>query len=120
MRSVKRISLIFLMTFSFGFAQENPNPEAIAEYQDKVMTEDLNLDQDQQEKVSVINLKYAEKIVAIRNRPGGKFGKIGDIRDTQKAKAKELEKVLSPEQFELFEDEVAPKLKQQMREKMKQ
>ncbi|MEM7381915.1 MAG: hypothetical protein AAF361_12055, partial [Bacteroidota bacterium] len=119
-RNVKQISLIFLLALSFGFAQEEPDPQKMAAYQDKVMTEELKLDPEQQAKVSEINLKYAEKMVAIRNRPGSKFGKIGDIKDTQKAKAEELEKVLSPEQFELFEDEVVPKFKKQMKEKMKQ
>ncbi len=99
-------------------AQEKESVEKITTYQNELMKTELNLTETQEQSVAEINTRYAEKILEIRGRPGGMFSKVGDFKETQKAKSAELEAVLTKEQFEKYEDELLPKMRKQMRSKM--
>lgn len=108
-----------LLFFGLVYAQEEGKVEKMATYQTELMKTELKLTDVQEKSVADINAKYAVKILEIRDRPGGKFGKIGDIKATQEAKNAELKEILTAEQFEKYEDEILPKLRKQMKSKMK-
>ncbi|WP_147404006.1 hypothetical protein [Aquimarina sp. AD1] len=91
----------------------------MADYQTQQMVKELNLTTEQTEKVKIINLKYTEKIVVLMESTGSMFGKIGEMNEIKKGKLSELEKVLSQEQLEKYEHDVAPNIKKHMRKNMK-
>ncbi|GAB5475087.1 MAG: hypothetical protein Mars2KO_31860 [Maribacter sp.] len=109
--------LTLMATSQFVGAQKADAKE-MADYQTETMITELDLNEEQREKVSVINSKYSEKSADLMNAEGSMFGKIGDMKAINKAKNKELEKVLSEEQMEKYEDDVAPKMRKHMRKKM--
>ncbi len=110
--------LFVALTSQLGFAQEFKTPTEAAEYQNEIMEKELELTEGQKEEVSKINLKYAEKMSEIMKREGSKFSKMGDMKKNGKAKKEELKGVLTEDQFEKFEDEVEPALRQHMRKNM--
>lgn len=98
---------------------QNMDPKEMAAYQDKIMFERLDLSEQQQEQITEHNVKFSEKQAALMNREGSMFGKMGDIKKIKKERSAELKKILSKEQLEIFEDEIAPEIRSYMRSKMK-
>lgn len=95
------------------------NPKDMAEFQNKIMLERLDLSESQQEQIEAHNVHFSEKQAALMNREGSMFSKIGDIKKMKKERNAELEKILSEEQMEIFEDDVEPEIRRYMRSKMK-
>jgi len=91
----------------------------LTEYQNKIMSERLDLSEKQQEQIMVHNAAFSEKQAALMNKEGSMFSKIGDVKKMRKERAAELKKILSEEQLEIFEDEIAPELRSYMKSKMK-
>ena len=100
-------------------AQQKMNITEMAEYQTQQMIKQLDLTEEQTEKVEIINLKYTEKMIVLMEAEGSKFGKIGEMNEIKKDKYSELEKVLSKEQLEKYEDDVAPNIRKNLRKNMK-
>ncbi|MEN1785186.1 MAG: hypothetical protein AAGF77_08615 [Bacteroidota bacterium] len=109
------ISALLCALWSNG---QKVDAQELADYQNNLMIEKLDLSEVQVEQVKVHNAKYAEKQAELMNREGSMFGKIGDVKRMKKARNAALEKILSPTQMEVFEDEVAPALSKHMRKKM--
>jgi len=107
------------MIIQFLSSQENLTAKEMADYQNKLMIKELNLNESQQKTVSEINLKYAIKQKALIEKEGSMFGKIGDMKKIKKDKYAQLEKVLTKEQLEKYEDDLEPKIRKYMRKNMK-
>ncbi|UOY08979.1 hypothetical protein L0P88_10690 [Muricauda sp. SCSIO 64092] len=91
------------------------DPNKMADYQNTIMIEQLDLSDSQKEQVKAINLKYSKKQAALLNKEGSMFSKMGDMKKIKKAKNEELEEVLSKEQMEIFENEIEPEMRKQMK-----
>ncbi|WP_422859514.1 hypothetical protein ACOKFD_00805 [Flagellimonas sp. S174] len=100
------------------FGQKKMDATKMAEYQTNLMKSELNLDEEQLTKVEEVNVRYSKKTADLMNKEGSMFGKIGDMKKIKKAKNQELEKILSEEQMEKFEDELEPQMRKTMRKKM--
>ncbi|WP_435625075.1 hypothetical protein [Flagellimonas sp.] len=109
-------AILLFSTVSFG--QKKLDPQKMADYQTDLMRTEMNLDSEQLEKVEELNLRYSKQQADLMNKEGSMFSKIGDMKKIKKAKNKELEKFLSKEQMEFYEDELEPKIRKTMREKM--
>lgn len=117
-----KTKIVMLAAFALGIlsasAQKKPDPQKMAQYQNEVMGEELELDEEQLAKVEEVNFKYSKKQAEVIGREGSMFSKIGDMKKIRKAKNAELEKILTKEQMEEFEDEIEPKMRKTMRKKM--
>ena len=99
---------------------KNSTPEQRAEMQDKWMQSNLSLDAKTTESVSAINLEYAKKTQALVTSDAGKFEMIGTFRKNAKAKDAELEAILTPEQYSLYQtkkSEMQAKMKKKLKAK---
>ncbi len=111
--------LVALMLISLSVIGQNKmDANKMAEYQTSLMKSELNLDKEQQDKVEELNIKYSKKMADLMNREGSMFGKMGEMKKIKKAKNGELEKILSDDQMELFEDELEPQIRKTMRKRM--
>ncbi len=116
----KRILIPFLVLIvQFSFGQSQMTAKEMADYQDKLMVEELDLTEEQQKSVKEINLRYAIKQKTLIEKEGSMFGKIGDMKKVKKNKNAELEKVLTESQFEKYEDDLEPKIRKYIKSKMK-
>jgi len=88
--------------------------EERAEFQTQRMKETLDLDSAQVVRVSSINLNYARKMDPIIAGNGSRLTKLRAFQQVSAAKEKELQKVLSPEQFRQFKQQ-----QQEMKEQLK-
>ncbi|WP_405208667.1 hypothetical protein [Aquimarina sp. LLG6339-5] len=100
-------------------AQQKMTITEMANYQTETMINELALDEKQTEKVASINLKYSAKMVVLMEAEGSMFGKMGDMKKIKQNKSDELKMVFTPEQFEKYEDDVAPSIRKHMRKNMK-
>ena len=94
------------------------DPQKMADNQTQMMTEALDLNEEQKEQVASLNLKYSEKQAALLNQKGSMFSKMGDMKKINKEKNTELELVLTAEQMEKYKEEVQPEMRNQMRKRM--
>ncbi|MEM9678731.1 MAG: hypothetical protein AAF901_00290 [Bacteroidota bacterium] len=113
------ITVLLLSTLQLVSGQEKMSPEDMSVYQNELMTSELQLSEEQQEKVADINLKYAKLFSELKAKPGSMFSKMGDFKKTGKEKNKELEAVLTESQMEKYLDDIEPKIKKHMRKNMK-
>lgn len=113
------IVILFILVSLNVFTQEKPTTDQIVNYQNTLITKNLDLSEEQQKTVSKINVKYAEKQKEIMEKEGSMFSKIGDIKKLKKDKTKELQNVLNKEQFKIYEDKIAPQIKNYMRKHLK-
>ena len=117
-------SLLLLLSLP-SFAQETSEENQVKKAQEMaqksgaMMKESLQLTEDQIPKVSEINLEFSKKMIALFEKPGSMFGKMGDAKKNSKERNTQLEKVLTPEQMKLFEDKVQDKIRKEMRKLMK-
>lgn len=79
-------------------------PEQRAEIQTQFMKDRLNLPADVLAKVQAINLKYAQQMDPVLKGTDGKLAKMQKARGIMAAKDSELKAVLSPNQFEAYDD----------------
>jgi len=122
MKAKKILILSLLLLISLpGFSQEISEEKQLkkatelAKKSDALMQESLQLTEKQIPLVSEINLNFSKKMVALFAKPGSKFGKIGDMKRNVKDRDAKLEKILTKDQMELFDDKVASKVKKEMR-----
>jgi hypothetical protein len=91
-------------TLAQGFAGlRNASPKKRAEFQTSMMKEKLNLDAQQEAKVSVINLKYAKKFEPILKSDGDKKERLKQAETLQDAKDLELKTVFTKEQYQQYQ-----------------
>ena len=108
----------FVLISVSAIGQNKVDADKMAEYQTSLMKSELNLDKEQEVQVEELNIKYSKKMADLMNSEGSMFGKMGDMKKIKKAKNGELEKILSEDQMELFEDELEPQIRKKMRKKM--
>ena len=77
-------------------------PEQRANAQTTFMKSKLALDAAQLEKVSALNLDYAKRFDPILKGDAGRFSKLRQIRSLEAEKERELEKLISADQFATF------------------
>lgn len=99
-----------------GFAQKPDNrsatPEERAQRQTERMTQDLKLNDKQAAAVKEINLRYAQKMAATKNNSGGSThtDNFNARKEIFEQKDKELQAVLTPEQFSQFKAKQTEKM----------
>lgn len=102
------LATALLATFSVCADEESDvlksTPAQRAGFQSQYMTEHLGLSPDLAAKVQGINLKYAQQMDPILKGAGGRLDKIQKSRSVMAAKDKELRSVLTPAQFEQYDD----------------
>lgn len=102
---VTLIILSFTACNSTGQRHRIPSAKDMAKRQTEMMTKSLDLNDQQQNSVSTINLKYAEEFQNLREEAGGDREKMRTLRnDLVNKKNEELAKVLSEEQFERYKE----------------
>lgn len=79
-------------------------PEQRAAIQTQFMKDRLSLPADVLAKVQAINLKYAQQMDPVLKGTDGKLAKMQKARGIMAAKDSELKAVLSPSQFEAYDD----------------
>lgn len=114
--------IVFVPALAMAQMQElkNSTPQERATMLTNMMKSELSLDEKATSAVSDINLKYAKENQVLMDSSGTKFGKIMTFRQNGKAKDVELEGVLSPEQYSLYEQkksEMQDSGKQKLKEK---
>jgi periplasmic protein CpxP/Spy len=111
---MKKTGLVLLALLAFTvvtFAQNrgsgNFDPKEMAKRQTEQLTEELDLNKDQQKKVLELNEKYSEKMSAMFQdmRSGGgdreaMREKMGKMREEQN---KEMKKILTEDQYKKYE-----------------
>jgi hypothetical protein len=80
------------------------SPEQRATIQTQFMKERLNLPAEVLAKVQAINLKYARQMDPVLKGADGKLAKMQKARGIMGAKDDELKAILSPDQFEAYDD----------------
>lgn len=114
------ICTIFIMLLSAGsgFAQQNRladiPAEERAQLQTQRMKETLHLDSAQVVKVASINLNYARKMDPVIAGSGSRLSKLRAFQNVNAAKEKELQMVLSRQQFRQFKQQ-----QQEMKQELK-
>ncbi|MGG7662087.1 hypothetical protein [Dyadobacter sp. BHUBP1] len=114
------LCIIFTMLLFAGNALAQQNrladipAEQRAQLQTQRMKETLHLDSAQAEKVSAINLSYARKMDPIIAGSGSKLSKLRAFQQVNAAKEKELQMVLSQQQFRQFKQQ-----QQEMKQEIK-
>ncbi len=124
MKSVKMLSLALVLFFfgantTFAQSQEVNLTDEQKEQIEKSMEEYLevlNLSEEQKPQFEEITKKYAEEMVAVKNGGGGKMSKYKKVKSIRKNKNKEMEELLSEEQYEIYlekQEEMQKKAKEQ-------
>lgn len=94
---------------------KDTTPEERAMAQTMMMRSKLGLKEDQVPKIAAINKKYAEKMEPVIKGSEGPLMKMRDAKGIEQEKEAELKTVLSPDQFQKFQD-----MKEEMREQLVQ
>lgn len=112
MKRLGFLLLVLVLGTSISIAQNrgeqrNMNPEDMAKNQTKELKEKLDLDSKQEKKVYELNLKSANKMVAMRDEMRSGNGdrdamrqKMTELRNEQN---KEMKKILSDDQYKKYE-----------------
>lgn len=75
---------------------------------------ELNLSEEQQEKVKAINTQYAEGLAALKNAGGSRMEKFKRFRTLSETRDAEMKNVLDKEQYKRYKE-----LQQDMRQEIK-
>lgn len=118
MKTKTSILLLLAATVQYMTAQKM-DPQEMADYQTKIMSEELELNESQKRRVTELNLEFSEKQAELMNREGSMFGKMGDMKKIRKEKTEALGEILTKEQMEKYEDHIQPEMRKYMREKMR-
>ncbi|MBN2747606.1 MAG: hypothetical protein JXR34_12840 [Bacteroidales bacterium] len=112
MKTVKIVIVLFVLLANGAIAKaqsQKLTAEERAAKQTEWMKTELNLSNEQEAKVSDINLRYVKAIADVRAAVADENDRKARIKELQKQRIVELRKVLTPEQRE--------KLKQLVKEK---
>lgn len=93
-------------------------PEQRAQIQNDWMNDNLRLTNEQLEKVSELNLEYAQKMEEVKTIQG-KLDKLKKAREIADEKDKRLKQVLTKEQFDLYQEKKS-ELRKMARERAKE
>ena len=120
-RYLKMISIqVLLFAGLHSQAQKKEaTPEEIAGKMTTWMKNNLGLDESQTAKASEINLRYAQKMVDVKNSSADKNQKMQTLKENEQAKDAELKNVFTAEQFKTYESKKA-ELKKAAKQKMKE
>jgi hypothetical protein len=121
---VRNSLLVFLLTtfFSAQAQQQSADAEAWANKLNDWMKKNLTLTDEQLPRVQEINLKYANKLYALKRNTIPRRQKLEMLKDNDVAKDEELKKVLTTDQFKTYQarkEEIKKQMKQKMKEKRK-
>ena len=94
-------------------------PAERAQLQTEMMTEALNLSEEQVPTVESINVKYSEKIAAIQARDGNRRSKFQSMRGLMEEKDAELAAVMTQAQYIIYQERKA-EMRAKMKEKRKE
>ena len=95
---------------------EEEKAEARARYE--AYQEQLNLTEEQSEKVEEINMTYFEGLSELKNSNKARFAKYREWKDLSKTRDKEMEAVLDKQQYKRYK-EFQAKMKEEFKEKRK-
>ncbi|OOQ62001.1 hypothetical protein [Mucilaginibacter pedocola] len=90
-------------------ALKKSTPQQRADWQNKMMKEDLKLTDAQYQQVSKLNLEYAQKMQPLLTSTDSKFSKGMKARSLMKEKDAKLQDILSDEQYETYKKIVKEK-----------
>jgi hypothetical protein len=118
---------ILLFSLLFGLATQaqsredfsQSTPEERAQLQTEYLKTNLQLDEQQTQKVSEINLKYAQKMESVLKGGGGKLSKMRSAKSINGQKEAEYKQVFNSEQYKKY-SEIKAEMKEKMKEKRKQ
>jgi hypothetical protein len=99
---------------------KNTTPEERSGMLTKMMQSSLTLDEKTSAAVSDINLKYAKETQTLMDSSSPRLQKLMTFRQNSQAKDAELKSILTPEQYQLYEQkksEMEATLKQKLAEK---
>src|SRR4030095_104071 len=124
LKMVRSILLAILLTMCFLARAQQPAGDAdtLATKLTNWMKTTLALSDEQVSQVHDINLKYAEKMVALQRKTIPRRQKVEILQDNDAAKENELKKVFTAGQFKLYQakkEELKKQMKQKAREKKK-
>jgi periplasmic protein CpxP/Spy len=103
-----------------GQKQPRMSPEELAKRQTEQMTTDLNLNDKQKADVSAVNIKYANKISEMfQANKGDREAMRAKFQEMMIQKNAELKKVLTDDQYKLYE-ELEKKKMEEHRKQMEQ
>jgi hypothetical protein len=122
-KSKLTIALFFLLFMPIAKAEDmayllNSTPTERAASQTRFMMAKLNLSQDDTAKIQAINQQYAEKIEPVLKGSSMIFLKMHDIKAILEQKDDALRNVLTPEQFDVYEN-AKDELKQALQQDLK-
>lgn len=109
-------AILFFASISISFAQSQMTEEQKKEMQ--AVAEQyigkLNLTDEQKEEFQAMNIKYAEKMLALKEGGGSKMSKMKKAKGIRSEKEAEVKKMLSDEQYatyQSFQKEMSDKMK---------
>jgi len=121
-----RNTLLFILLTMFFGAQAQQQPSGDAEVWANKLTDwmkkNLTLSDAQVPQVQEINLKYANKLYALKRNTIPRRQKLEMLKDNDIAKDEEMKKVLTADQFKTYQakkEEIKKQLKHKMKEKKK-
>ena len=121
MKRIILMSMLLLAGATGAFAQAGGTtytPEQRAQIQNDWMKANLQLTDVQLEKVSELNLEYAQKMEEVKTIQG-KLDKLKKAREIADEKDKRLKQVLTKEQFDLYQEKKS-ELRKMARERAKE
>lgn len=119
---------LFLFLFLLlGFATQaqskddfkQSTPEQRAKAQTEYLKTNLQLDDQQTQKIAEINLKYAQKMEPVIKGSGGKLSKMKTAKNINAQKEAEYKQVFTSDQYKKYA-ELKDDMKDRVKEKMKQ
>jgi hypothetical protein len=119
--SIRKIIMLLLVFAGLSLSAQdgsnlkNSTPEERAQFQTEWMKKKLALDAAQIEQVQSINEKYARKNDPVLKGDAGKLSKFKQLKSLQKEKDFELKRVLTGEQFKMYES-IQAEIKSKMKE----
>jgi len=123
-KTVRNILSVILLTMCClaGAQQPAGDADTLATKLTNWMKITLTLSDEQVSQLQEINLKYAEKMVALKRKTIPRRQKLEILNDNDAAKENELKKVFTADQFKLYQakkEELKKQMKQKAREKKK-
>jgi len=103
-KGIVMIAVVFfsLLSVTANAQQQKHTPEQRATMMTDKMKSAVSLSDDQYKQVYAVNLKYAEKMQALRGTEGAKENKKEEFKALRKEQHKEINGILTDEQREKF------------------
>ncbi len=101
---------LFLLAVSLGLKAQNGNERFTTEQKKEMKAKmdaykaELNLTDEQAEKVEAINSNFFEKLQSIRSSSGGRLGKYKDFKQASQERDRKMKDVLTKEQYKVYKN----------------